>query len=196
MDRIWLLIERKCAACFLRLLKRTLKLEVVNQPALDFLCVYAFWHRNLLCMTIQRMFTGVAVLVSPSKDGELIAGPLVELGYHLIRGSSSRQGSQALKEMIRLSRIHPLAITPDGPKGPAFEIKPGIMQLALMGRIPIIPINVECAREWVFNSWDRLRMPKPFSKVRVLYGDPIAVNAKADFEIAETALAEALGRST
>ncbi|MDZ4182575.1 MAG: lysophospholipid acyltransferase family protein [Candidatus Cloacimonadaceae bacterium] len=178
MNKLLFYLEKKLAAWVLRLLKQTLKIRVVNQNPDSLRCVYMFWHRNLLIMTIQRMWCGVGVLISSSKDGELIAGPVSELGYIPIRGSSTRQGSQALKEMIRRSREISLAITPDGPKGPVFTIHPGIYQIALLGKLPIIPIVAHADREWVFNSWDRFRVPKPFAKLTIIYGDPIYLTDK------------------
>ncbi len=174
-------LERKLAAGLLRLLRKTLRFEVSGQPPDRLPCVYAFWHRNLINLVIQRIGSGVFVLVSASQDGELIAGPLAELGYGLVRGSSTRGGSQALKELVRLSRDHGLAITPDGPKGPHGTVKEGILQLALLARIPIIPINADCDREWVFNTWDRLRLPKPFAHIKIKYGPELWVRDKEDF---------------
>lgn len=178
MNKLLFYLEKKLAAWFLRLLKQTLRIRVINQNPDSLRCVYMFWHRNLLIMTIQRMWSGAGVLISSSKDGELIAGPISELGYIPIRGSSTRQGSQALKEMIRRSREISLAITPDGPKGPAFTIHPGIFQIALLGKLPIIPIVAHADREWVFNSWDRFRVPKPFARITVVYSDPIYLKDK------------------
>ncbi len=188
MNNLLFWLEGKVGAWLLKQLKKTVKFRVEGQPADDFRCMYMFWHRNLLLLTLQRMNSGVAVLVSSSKDGELIARPIAELGYLPVRGSSSRQGSKALKEMIRLSRECSLAITPDGPKGPSRSIHPGIFQLAFMGRIPIIPTVAECDKEWVFNSWDRFRLPKPWSHIHIIYGEPFYVEDKADFTAAEERL--------
>lgn len=184
-------LEKKAAACFLRLLKKAVRIEVSGQPENSYRCVYAFWHRNLLILTLQRMNSGAAVLVSSSQDGELIAGPLGELGYFPVRGSTTRGGAQALKELVRLGRERCVAITPDGPKGPVGSIQPGIFQVAFLAGIPIVPIAAGCDREWVFNTWDRFRLPKPFSRIRVLYGPPIWVRDKDDFANAEERLRSA-----
>ena len=185
-------LEARLGAWLLRLLRLSIRFDVKAQPPNDYPCVYIFWHRNLLLMTLQRVDTNAVVLVSSSRDGELIAGPLNRLGYHTVRGSSTRGGSMALRQMLRLAQDHSLAITPDGPKGPAETVHPGLFELALLARIPIIPVAVDVNREWVFNSWDRFRFPLPFSRIKVRYKQQIWVRSKTDFAIAETALRQSL----
>ena len=173
-------------ALLLRLLRKTLKFEVINQETSDRIrCIYMFWHRNLLLMTLQRIDQGAAVMVSSSKDGEMIAGPLSELGYIPVRGSSSRKGSMAMREMIRMSKTISLAITPDGPKGPCYTFHPGLFQIAYLAKIPIVAVAVNANKEWLFNSWDKFRFPKPFAKLTMIYSDPIWVNNKEDIAIVE-----------
>ncbi len=184
-------IEAIGGAWLLRFLRLTIRFDVQGQPPVNHPCINAFWHRNLLILAIQRIDTNVAVMVSSSEDGEMIAGPLRYLGYVSVRGSSSRQGSQALKEMIRISRKHSLAITPDGPKGPEGTIHPGIFQIALLAKIPIIPVSVSTRHEWILKSWDRFRVPLPFSRIVVHYGAEIPVCSSADFPAAELALRKA-----
>ncbi|MDD2228607.1 MAG: lysophospholipid acyltransferase family protein [Candidatus Cloacimonetes bacterium] len=189
MHKFFFYLERKLAAKFLLLLRKSIRFTVINQEASDNIrCIYMFWHRNLLPLTMQRVFSGAGVLVSSSTDGELIAGPLEELGYIAIRGSSTRQGAKAMLEMIRAAKSISLAITPDGPKGPHGSIHPGIFQIALLAKIPIVAIASHTNREWVFNSWDRFRFPKPFSCVTAVYSDPIYVDCKESFSDAEDAL--------
>lgn len=172
------------AAALLRLIKLSLNIVVSNQPQKEPV-VYGFWHRNIICCALQRAGDPIAVMVSSSKDGELIAGPLTRLGYSLVRGSSTRKGSEALKGMLRYSKVKSLAITPDGPKGPAGTIHPGMFQLALLAKLPIVAIACNTDREWVFNTWDRFRFPKPFAKVMITYSDPIWVLSKEDIPQAE-----------
>lgn len=192
MADFWRSIYNKLAACLLRLIKATLRFEVRNQPDCEPV-VYAFWHRNLIYGAMLRAGDALAVMVSASKDGELIAGPLGQLGYALVRGSSSRQGSQALKGMLRYTKTHSPAISPDGPKGPLGTIHPGLFQIALLAKIPIVAVAFDVNREWLFNSWDKFRFPKPFARVKVAYSDPIHVKSKADISEAERALREFLG---
>ncbi len=127
----------------------------------------------------------MVVLISASKDGELLAGPVQELGYPTVRGSSSRQGIKALRKMIEYSKNYQLGITPDGPKGPPKTIHPGVIQIAYYSQIPIIPVVASTSREWVFNSWDKFRVPKPFATITVLYGEPIYIKNKEEFESVE-----------
>jgi lysophospholipid acyltransferase (LPLAT)-like uncharacterized protein len=186
MVKIFYYLERKLGALLLRLLRKTLKFEVINQETSDRIrCIYMFWHRNLLLMTLQRIDQGAAVMVSSSKDGELIAGPLSELGYIPVRGSSSRKGSMAMREMIRMSKTISLAITPDGPKGPCYTFHLGLFQIAYLAKIPIVAVAVNANKEWLFNSWDKFRFPKPFAKLTMIYSDPIWVNNKEDIAIVE-----------
>lgn len=183
MAKILFYLERKLAAAMLKLLRLSLRFEVSNRNPDSQRCIYMFWHRNLMLLALHRVGSPIVIVVSASQDGELIAGPAEELGYISVRGSSSRQGHRALKAMIDYSATHQLAITPDGPKGPPKIIHPGIFQIALLGKIPIIPVVADADREWVFKSWDRFRFPKPFAKLRFIYGDPIYINSKT--EIAE-----------
>ncbi len=186
MVKIFYYLERKLGALLLRLLRKTLKFEAINQETSDRIrCIYMFWHRNLLLMTLQRIDQGAAVMVSSSKDGEMIAGPLSELGYIPVRGSSSRKGSMAMREMIRMSKTISLAITPDGPKGPCYTFHPGLFQIAYLAKIPIVAVAVNANKEWLFNSWDKFRFPKPFAKLTMIYSDPIWVNNKEDIAIVE-----------
>ncbi|HQJ95828.1 MAG TPA: lysophospholipid acyltransferase family protein [Candidatus Cloacimonas sp.] len=186
MVKIFYYLERKLGALLLRLLRKTLKFEVINQETSDRIrCIYMFWHRNLLLMTLQRIDQGAAVMVSSSKDGEMIAGPLSELGYIPVRGSSSRKGSMAMREMIRMSKTISLAITPDGPKGPCYTFHLGLFQIAYLAKIPIVAVAVNANKEWLFNSWDKFRFPKPFAKLTMIYSDPIWVNNKEDIAIVE-----------
>lgn len=186
MAKVLFYLERKLGAWFLLLLRKTLKFKVINQESSDNIrCIYMFWHRNLLLMTLQRIDQGAAVMVSSSKDGEMIAGPLSELGYIPVRGSSSRKGSMAMREMIRMSKTISLAITPDGPKGPCYTFHPGLFQIAYLAKIPIVAVAVNANKEWLFNSWDKFRFPKPFAKLTMIYSDPIWVNNKEDIAIVE-----------
>ena len=195
MAKVLFYLERKLGAWFLLLLRKTLKFKVINQESSDNIrCIDMFWHRNLLMMTLQRIYHGAAVMVSSSKDGELIAGPLSELGYVPVRGSSSFMGSSAMREMIKISRKISLAITPDGPKGPCYTFHPGLFQIAYLAKIPIVAVAVNANKEWLFNSWDKFRFPKPFARLTIIYSDPIRVNSKEDFVTVETEIRDFLAK--
>ncbi len=191
MSELLFRLEGILGAGLLRLWRRSLRFQALDQPKNGQPCVYALQHRDLLLLALQRIDCGIAVLVSRSRDGELIARPLARLGFLPVRGSSSRGGSSALKELVGLAQNHSLAITPDGPKGPAGSIQPGILQLALLARVPIIPVAATAGRQWELNSWDRFRLPKPWSKITASYGREIMVRSREDFPAAEAALREA-----
>jgi len=87
--------------------------------------------------------------------------------------------------MIRMSKTISLAITPDGPKGPCYTFHPGLFQIAYLAKIPIVAVAVNANKEWLFNSWDKFRFPKPFAKLTMIYSDPIWVNNKEDIAIVE-----------
>jgi len=186
VSKLLMRLEARLGALLLRFLKASIRWEVENQNPDSLRCIYFLWHRDLLILGTQRIGSGTAVMVSSCKDGELIAGPMKHLGYIPVRGSSSRQGVQALKEMIRLARTHTLAITPDGPKGPVRSIHPGVFEIAALGKIPIIAVATEAKHEWVLNSWDRFRVPKPFTKIKVRYSQPFYVQSREDFAQTES----------
>jgi len=112
-----------------------------------------------------------ALMISKSKDGELIAGVARRCGWHTVRGSSSEGGKAALKEMIRHMRAHQLAgHVVDGPRGPMGRVKPGAVYLALAAGAAVVPVFVDADRAWFFNSWDRFFVPKPFARVIIRFG--------------------------
>ena len=138
--------------------------------------IYAFWHDRIFAMTWYFRNRGIAVITSQSKDGEYIARFIQRLGYSAIRGSSTRGGVGALIEMIKAMRNGtPTAFTVDGPKGPRYEVKPGAVLLAKKTGNPIVPLAVECENYWTIGSWDRLQIPKPFTRAKLIIGKPIFV---------------------
>ena len=181
MNRFFLFLEKYLAAGIVLLVGSTFRIKTLtNIPAQR--VIYSFWHRDMIPLLFQRKFEKIAVLISPSKDGELIAGPAQVLGFKTARGSSSRRGIKALKEMMELSKKHSLAITPDGPKGPSQKVKEGLLYLAFHTRLPIIPVAVDISSERIFNSWDKFRFPNPFSKINISYGEPIFIEKKEEIK--------------
>jgi lysophospholipid acyltransferase (LPLAT)-like uncharacterized protein len=138
--------------------------------------IYALWHSQQLPLTLRHRRENVAVIVSQHRDGEIISRMVQGIGYRTIRGSSTRGGSAALHEFVRAaSEGHPLAITTDGPQGPARQCKPGAILAASRTGLPIVAAAAAPVRAWTFNSWDRFCLPRPGSIVYLTYGDPIAV---------------------
>ncbi len=143
--------------------------------------IYCLWHDRIFAGTYFLRHRGIVVITSQSLDGEYIARFLKRLGYGTVRGSSSRGGVRALVEMIRCMRTGlSMAFTVDGPRGPRYEAKKGAVLLAKKTGNPMMPFIVESARFWSLKSWDRMQIPKPFTKARFILGPPIYVTAEAD----------------
>ena len=122
-------------------------------------------------------------LSSTSRDGELIAQYIGRFGIGPVRGSATRRGSVALREMATLlKRGHDVAITPDGSRGPLYEIKPGLVLLAQLTGAPVLPISFEYSRAWRLRTWDRFVIPRPFSRVTLRVGEPVHIARTQDQE--------------
>lgn len=165
----------------LKLWLRTLRYEIddrcqLRAPKLHPV-IAALWHNRLLLSAYvadrfvpERRHT--AALISASRDGAIIADVVERFGALPIRGSSSRRGSAALLELANvITAGRDALITPDGPRGPVYEVGPGIIFLAQKTGVPIMPMNFEYSSSWRVKSWDRFILPKPFSKVRVTFGE-------------------------
>lgn len=188
----------QAGALVVRLLILTLRFRVEDPAALargqaggPFIIV--FWHNRLLLVpwmwdrffARHRQHQGKA-LSSTSRDGELIAQFISRFGIGPVRGSATRRGSAALRELATLVRRgHDVAITPDGSRGPLYEIKPGMVLLAQLTGAPVLPISFEYSRAWRLRTWDRFAIPKPFSTVMFRVGEPVQVrrtSGEAEFE--------------
>ena len=139
--------------------------------------IAALWHNRLLLISfvLKKFFPERpgAGLISASRDGDLIADATKRFGFDVVRGSSSRMGAAALLELSNvLSSGRDVLITPDGPRGPAYQLGPGIIFLAQKTGAPVVPVNMEYSSCWRVKSWDRFIIPRPFSKVRVIIGQP------------------------
>jgi lysophospholipid acyltransferase (LPLAT)-like uncharacterized protein len=142
--------------------------------------LYAFTHGVLLPLTFTHRDRGIRVLVSQSRDGEIIARILGRLGFDTARGSSTRGGDRAALRLAAMGREgHDLAVTPDGPRGPRGSVAPGVAIVAARGAAPIVPVAVASRPAWNARSWDRFLVPPPLARVWVVYGDPIEVPAGA-----------------
>ncbi len=183
-QRVVLAVVPRIVAMLIRVLGATWRYEDVAVPGnvrgdqVPGPCVYAFWHRSLLACVHQFRNKDIAILISQSFDGELIARTVELLGFRAIRGSSTRGGAMALRQMAEAYRQgHRCAITADGPKVPAMVAKPGAVQLAqLVGATEIGVYYVLPERAWVLKSWDRFLIPKPFSRVRTAWPERAGVS--------------------
>lgn len=162
--------------------------------------IYVLWHGRLLPLTYYHRGRDIVTIISRSRDGEHIARVVERWGYEVIRGSSSRGGTDALRQLVRRIRAgHDLAITPDGPRGPRQKMKPGALLAAQLSGAPIVPLSGGCDRAWWFEGWDRFLVPKPFATVRLAYGKPHVIPRDADdaeLERRGAALEETLDRLT
>lgn len=147
--------------------------------------VFLLWHEALLPLLWQHRHQGVAIVVSEARDGQYLSDVAISLGYRTVRGSSTRGGARALLGAVReLRAAGAVAFTPDGPRGPRRELKPGVVAAAQRGGGLIVPIHAEADRAWRLHSWDRFMIPKPLARVRITYGRPFAV-AEGEAGLAE-----------
>lgn len=184
-------------AVLLRALFATLRIEL-RDPA-NFIgaaprtpVIFAFWHNRIFAITATflRFYPenrdGVLVLTSASKDGMWLGELASRLGMGSVRGSSSRRGATAMRELLdEVAKGHDIAITPDGPRGPRYELGPGMVYLAQRAEIPIIPVHARFGSCWRLRTWDGFCIPKPFSKLEVTVGAPEPIPAtqmEDDFE--------------
>lgn len=148
--------------------------------------VYAFWHARQLPLVYTHRGERAVVLVSRSRDGELISRILAWFGMGTARGSSTRGGDAAIRELRAAAAAGAsLAFTPDGPRGPAESAKPGFTLVAGQVGMRVVPTATAARDAWVLRSWDRFRVPKPFARVCVAHGAPMAIAPADDPEAAE-----------
>lgn len=180
---------------FIRAYSWTFKLKVENEkPWLEHLqnggrVILCCWHQQFLS-AIYHFKTYApyhpALMISQSNDGDIIARIAEKTGWHTIRGSSSREGSRALKEMIDHLRYFGFAgHVLDGPRGPAGVVKAGVIRLAQVTGSVVVPFYTSADRAWYFNSWDHFILPKPFARVTLRFGDMLDMtcgSTEEDFE--------------
>ncbi len=199
-QRLALAVIPPLAATLIRLLGATLRYEDVTDGStipgyhLPGPAIYVFWHRSLLACAHRFRHHNIAILISQSFDGELIARTVDRLGFRAIRGSSSRGGSTGLRGMQQAYEAGRIcAITADGPRGPAMIAKPGAAHLSALVRAPTVGAFYALPlRSWQLPSWDRFLIPKPFSRVLLTW----PTHATADHgTITPQAVQTALDRS-
>ena len=189
----------------LQIWARTLRYEIddragiVDRPVIENY-IGALWHNRLLIfpLVLRRFFPQRhgAALISASRDGDLLADGVQRFGYDVIRGSSSRLGASAILQLTQvLASGRDVVITPDGPRGPAYELGPGIIFLAQKSGAAVLPMNLEYSHCWRLGSWDRFIVPRPFAKVRVLINRPHRVRptlTPEEFESERLAVEDAM----
>lgn len=173
-----------CSKCWLS----TCRLDIHGQKNMDAArekgaVIAPFWHYSIIYLFHHLCRYGGAVLVSASRDGEFVARTAERFGLEAIRGSSNRQGAQALKKLLRAMQAGKnIGIVADGSQGPARVLQPGTIFLASRTGAPILPMAWAADRYFAFNSWDMTVLPKLFAKVVLRYGEPIHIPADLDSE--------------
>lgn len=158
----------------LSLLSRTWRVEVVNEPeelARGECGLIALWHGRMLLGLAHYAGRNYRVLVSPSADGSLVAPLLRRFGYGVVRGSSSRGGARALRELlVDLRSGRTVVLTPDGPRGPRHAMNLGLAWMASATGLPVFPLGLAADRSWHLSSWDHFTIPRPFARVVLTFG--------------------------
>jgi hypothetical protein len=166
--------------------------------------IYAVWHARILMVPWlnARLVRAHAarparVLASHSRDGELVARWVTRFGLRVVRGSSSRGGAEALRELTAALRAgEDVAVVPDGPRGPREELQPGVVVLAALTGAPVVPVGFAAWPARRLASWDRFMVPLPFARAAAVFGKPFAVAREADRETARADLERALREVT
>ena len=146
-------------------------------------CIYLLWHSRFLIVPYawRKLIRGrrrTVVLTSASKDGAMVARAMASFGLGAVRGSSSRRAVAALVGLKRaLLEGNDICLTPDGPKGPRYQLQPGVLALAQSTGAPVVPIHIRFHSAWRLRTWDRFVIPKPFSRVDVTFAEPVDVAA-------------------
>lgn len=195
-------------AVLVRLLAWTWRIRMVNPEAIAPLreakapYVFACWHGQMLPLLWVHRGQGIAILVSEHRDGEIITRIARTIGFTAVRGSTSRGGGRALLGLVaELQRGNVVAVTPDGPRGPAGSFAPGALVAAQRAGVPVLTVGAHASRAWTLGSWDRFMIPKPFARIRVAYGGPALVSGEGPRDAAaevprfQALLDEALARA-
>lgn len=179
-DRLLIAVVPWVASMIIRVLYRSMSIEMLGEERITAIWkkgeyfISPFWHEQLLLMIKCYRGPGVKILISASKDGELIARTMELFGHGTIRGSSSRGGAAALRSLVQAGKEpFDLGITPDGPRGPRRQIKEGVVHLARLTGRGVVPLAFVCSRGHRFSSWDRFLLPSPFSRGVYSFGEPI-----------------------
>ncbi len=166
-------------ALVIRLLAWTWRIRMVNPEAVAGLraanapYVFACWHGQMLPLLWAHRGQGIAILVSEHRDGEIITRIARTIGFNAVRGSTSRGAGRALLGLVaELQRGRPVAVTPDGPRGPAGTFAPGALVAAQRAGVPLLTVGAHASSAWRLKSWDRFLIPKPFARINVAYGGP------------------------
>lgn len=183
---ILIFISPVLGSLFVNIIGWTTKIDFIDQKYEEDLkkngarIIYAFWHNRMLLSCFYYKHRGIRVLVSPSRDGEYTTRIIEAVGYKTIRGSSYSDGRKALNQMIEaVKEGYDTGFTPDGPRGPKYEVQPGVVLVAKKTGAAILPITYDVKKKKVFKSWDNFILPLPFNHAVFVYGRPIYVDKRA-----------------
>lgn len=200
----------KLVACLMRLIGVTVRFRV-NDPhkcgeraLAGEPMIWALWHNCLFSAPLARkQITGkvsASALASASKDGAVVASVIESFRINTIRGSSSRRGASALIAMKKaLRQGEQIMLTPDGPRGPIYQLQPGVIKLAQSSGVPVVPVRFTHSSSWRLKSWDRFHIPKPFSTVTIDICEPVSIPTDLDengFESLRKKVEDVLGNKT
>lgn len=179
---IWALIQLIWKTCRIELVLGKEHLSSLLDKDAAFIPCY--WHqqqifciRCLLDLAAADERLKLGYLISPSADGDMATQMFGDQGVHIIRGSATRGGAQALREIylrIKNEGISPI-VTPDGPTGPIYQCKPGVAMLAQLSKAPLVPMAYAASSAWHLRSWDKFTLPRPFSRIVIAIGEPVSV---------------------
>ena len=174
----------RIGAFALRMLAKTWRIRVIGDEGLNAErtarrpVIFVLWHGQMLPLLYQHRNQAVRVLISEHRDGELVARTAIALGFGTVRGSSTRGSGRALLGLVReVEAGHDIAVTPDGPRGPAKSFAPGALIVAQRTGARLVPITAVAKSAWHLKSWDRFMIPKPFARVVISYGPMTSVDA-------------------
>ena len=195
----WYLVRFFWATCRVQATPGLLRARTAVRESRSVIPVY--WHQHMLfgvraLLNLRDDGLKLGFLISPSVDGTAPALLVGKIGGHVIRGSSTHTGARALRdyyETIVKQEISP-ALTPDGPKGPMHEFKPGAVMLAQLTGKPILPVSVAASHAFRFPTWDRFELPLPFSRVVIAFGEPVKMPRGVDAESLARLQQEMAGR--
>lgn len=186
LDKLTMFFVPKIGALLIFLLGKSLRIKWVGTENLVPVrkkgqrVIYAFWHGRMLILPFSHRWQKIHVLISQHRDGELIARIINIFGFGSVRGSTTRGGTKAIFQMADKNLDgYDVAVTPDGPKGPRYEVQPGVIYIAQRSGMPIIPVTNSAKKRWTLKSWDNFIIPKPFSKATIILGEPIYVDSQS-----------------
>lgn len=181
-------------------LSKTLRMEEAGRENLEKAggsVIYAFWHCMMLPMACALKNKRINIMVSRSSDGEIISRTITGLGTFPVRGSTSRGGGEALVKLIKKVRNgEDAAITPDGPRGPAFKAQPGAARIAAKTGRPVVPAAFCASRKITLKSWDSFIVPLPFSRSVLAYGEPVFVSPEDSLQMKTLEIEKRLGEAS